>query len=61
MTDSEIRQIMVKLAELSTKLDAMKEDINELKDWRNKILMIVVSTVIVAGIGVLFGTGTVRL
>lgn len=37
------------------------DEIEDLSSWKDKVLMIIVSTVIVAGIGLLFGTGAVSL
>lgn len=61
MTDNEVRQLMIAFARLETKFDGLKEDLDELKDWRDKLVMIVISTVIVAGITVLLGTGVVKI
>lgn len=61
VTDDQLHQMMIAFARVEEQIKAMREDITELKDWRDKVLMIVVSTVIVAGIGLLFGTGAVSL
>jgi hypothetical protein len=61
MTDNEVRQLMIAFARLEQKVDDLKDDVAELKDWRAKVLMIVVSAVIVAGITALIGSGVVRV
>lgn len=60
MTD-EMRDLLIAFATLQTKYDAMKEDLDELKDWNRKVVMVVLSTVIVGVIGLLFGTGVVNV
>lgn len=52
---------MIAFARLEQKVDDLKDDITEIKDWRAKVLMVVVSAVIVAGITALIGSGVVRV
>lgn len=61
MTDNEVRKLMIAFARLEQKVDDLKDDITEIKDWRAKVLMVVVSAVIVAGITALIGSGVVRV
>lgn len=61
MTDDDLRSLLIAWARLEAKFDAMKEDLDELKDWKNKILMLIVSTVIVGVMGLLLGTGVVNV
>jgi hypothetical protein len=65
MTESEVRQLMVAFARLESKVDerfaSMKESIDDLKGWKDRMLMLVVTLVITGVVATLFGTGAVRL
>lgn len=57
MTDNEVRQLMIALARLEEKVDALKEDIQNLNGFRDWVIRLVVGAVIVALLGLVLAQG----
>lgn len=55
MTESEVRQLMIAVARLEAKFDAMKEDIESLNKTRAWVISIVVGAVLLGLVGLLIG------
>lgn len=57
MTDNEVRALMVAIARLEEKVDAIKDDIDNLNGFRDWAVRLVVGAVILGLIGMLWAQG----